>query len=209
MARLALVYALGALAWAATARAQSVDTQLAPPPSHTASVVADAPDADNDPPVPHPVFGVATAGGEVGGNYAAGAKLALLATPFPGVSLGGAAFFAPITHVTGTCPPTCDLNPLLFRWMVELRIGNPYADYARGLAWLGVSAGVAYVTEPGLDPGPTLGLAAGGDLRLTPRLWFEFSPRVIWAQLIGNSSPFAGTYFTFGIEAGLRFDFAH
>jgi len=208
MARLALVYALGALAWAGTARAQAVDAQPAPPPSRTASAVSPAPVADADPPVPHPIFGVATIGGELGANYAAGAKLALLATPFPGVSLGGAAFFAPITHVVGTCPPTCDLNPLVFRWTVELRIGNPYTDYARGLAWLGVSAGISYLAEPGLDPGPTLGLAGGGDLRLSPSLWLEFSPRLTWAQFIGSGSPFAGTYFTLGIEAGLRFDFA-
>ncbi len=92
--------------------------------------------------------------------------------------------------------------------MAELRVGSPYTDYARGLGWLGVSAGIAYLSEPGLDPSPTVSLAGGGDIRLAPSLWLELSPRVTWAQLIGRRSPFAGTYFTFALEVGIRFDFA-
>jgi hypothetical protein len=185
-----LLHGFGVLAWAAAAQAQRADT-------------------DADPPRPHPVFGVATVGGELGGNYAAGAKLALFATPSAAISLGGSGFFAPITSLQDECVSTCDLHPLLFRGMAELRLGNPYTEYARGLAWLGFGAGVEYLAEPRLAPSPSAALSGGGDILLTPSLWLELAIRLNWAQLIGPSSPFAGTYFTFGVEVGVRFDFAH
>jgi hypothetical protein len=188
--RFVLIHGLGALAWATAAHAEPAG-------------------AETDP-QPHPVFGAATVDGELGGNYAAGAKLALFATPSAAVSLGGSGFFAPITTLQDECVTACNLHPLLFRGMAELRVDNPYTEYARGLAWLGVSAGVEYLAEPGLAPSPSAALAVGGDLLLTPSsLWLELAVRLTWAQLIGPSSPFAGTYFTFGVEVGVRFDFAH
>src|ERR1700733_6087716 len=170
--RFALVHGLGVLVWAAGARAQSANLEA-------------------DPPRPHPVFGAATLGGELGANYAAGAKIAVLATPFSGVSLGGSAFFAPITSGQDECGTSCSLHPLLFRGMAELRIGNPYTEYARGLAWFGVSAGVEYLAEAGLAPSPSATISAGGDLLLTSSLWLELAIRLTGAQLIGPSSPFA------------------
>ncbi len=202
--------ALGVVAWPLAAGAQPSETDdRARPPSNASTSVSQASVADTDPPRPHPLFGIATLSGELGGNYAAGAKLGVLATPFSGVSLGGAAFFAPLTRLPSTCVSPCNLDPLLFRGMAELRVGNPYTDYARGLAWFGVSAGIEYLAEPSVEPSPSVALAAGGDLRLSPSLWLEVSLRLTWAQIIGTGSPFAGAYFTFGLEGGLRFDFAH
>jgi hypothetical protein len=194
--RLALVQALGVLACASTARAQA-----APP----VPPLSDETDAS----LLHPVFGVATVSGELGAHSAGGVKLGVFGTPVSSVSLGGAVFFAPIDFLPDTCGGTCNLHPLLFRAMGELRIGNPYTEYARGLGWLGVSAGVAYFAAPHIDPSPILAVAGGGDLRLGDSLWLELSPRITWTQFIGPGSTFAGTYFTLGLELGLRFDFAH
>jgi hypothetical protein len=198
--RLAFVQALAFFTWTTVAGAQPA-----------AVVASPAINADADPPVPHPLFGVASLSGELGGNYAAGVKVALLASPFsyPGLSLGGTAFFAPITDLQDTCSQPCKLNPLLFRGMAQLRLGNAYTEYATGLAWVGISAGVAYLTEPGLDPSPSAALSGGGDLRLSSSLWLELSLQVTWAQIIGSGSSFAGPYFNLGLDVGLRFDFMH
>jgi hypothetical protein len=122
--------------------------------------------------------------------------------------MGGAAFLAPITSIPDTCVNPCNLHPLLFRAMAELRLGSAYAEYTRSLGWLGVSAGIAYLAEPGTDPSPSAALAGGGDVRLADSLWLELALRVTWAQILGRNS-FAGPYITFGLEVGLRFDFAH
>ena len=52
-------------------------------------------------------------------------------------------------------------------------------------------------------------LAAGGDVRLARSLWLELSPRATWAQMISPAASFGGTYFTFGVEVGIRLDLAH
>ncbi len=201
--------ALGILTWAGAARAQSTETAPIEPPKHPALAVSPTLIEDVELPLPHPVFSVATVGGEIGPNPAAGAKLALFVTPFSGISLGVSAFFAPFTSINDSCTAACNLNPLLFRWMAELRIGTPYKDYSHALVWFGVSAGVAYLDEPRLEPSPSLALAAGVDLRLAPSLWLEFSPRFGGTEVIGSGSSFAGFYFSVGIEVGVRFDFSH
>ena len=88
-----------------------------------------------------------------------------------------------------------------------MRLGTPYREYSRALGWLGVSAGVAYIADPGLDPSPSLALAAGADIRLAPPLWLDFSPFLTWTQVIGHDSPFTGPYFSLGFDMGVRFDF--
>jgi hypothetical protein len=163
-----------------------------------------------DPPIPHPTFAVLSASGEAGANYAVGAKVAVLANPFSsGISLGGSVFFAPLTGFENQCAQPCNQNPVLFRGMAELRLGTAYREHVRGLFWFGLSAGVAYFAEPHIDPGPSLAVAVGGDVRLARSLWLELSPRATWAQIIGPATSFGGTYFTFGVEVGMRFDLAH
>jgi hypothetical protein len=196
--RLALGSAAMILAWTARGAGQSdaVSANSAPAPSSI--------DAE---PIRHPVFVATTISGELGGIYAAGAKVAVLGNPVSsGISIGGSAFIAPLTGVTQTDGTPDGLDRPLFRFMAELRLGTAYSDHARGLGWLGLSAGVAYLDVPHMDPSPGAAIAAGGDLRLSRTVWIEFSPRLAWAQMIGPGSRLAGTYFTFGIEAGTRFD---
>jgi hypothetical protein len=118
-------------------------------------------------------------------------------------------FVAPLTSFLGPCVPACNTNPVLLRGEAELRLITPYADYKRSLVWLGVGAGLAYVADVSMRPGPDLSLAVGGDLRLGPSLWFELSPRVNWEFLPGPATTLAGNYFTIGIDLGLRVDLAH
>ena len=208
MARwLALAPVLVALATSNAAGAQTGDTD----PAQLAVIRAPGTSPpDRDPLVPHPVFGALALSGEFGANYAAGLKLAFLANPFPaGVSFGGSAFAAPLTHLQDGCTGPCNLSPALYRWMAELRLGTPFTDQARGLAWLGLSAGVAYLVEPHMDPSPTLAVAGGGDVRLAGSLWFEVSLRLTGARMLGSDAAFVGTYFTFGLDVGVRFDLVH
>jgi hypothetical protein len=207
----ALGPALTLLTLGGTAIAQ---TDPAPTESPSSAVATPPVEATVEPPratrVPHPIFAALTAGGELGGNYAVDTKLAVLGNPFrSGISLGGSIFFAPYTNLnTLRCPPPCNLAPLLFRWMAELRVGTAYGANSRGLGWLGISAGVTYLVEPNLPPGPSAAIAAGGDIRVSPSLWLETSLTLTGADMIGPDSPFAGTYVTLGFQLGIRLDLA-
>jgi hypothetical protein len=163
-----------------------------------------------DPSTQRPVFGTAIVDGELGTNYVSGVKLALFGTPFPGVSLGGSAFFAPLVLVPSVCRETCT-GPytVLGRAMAELRLGTPYADYRKGLGWFGVGAGVTYEAGLALDPSPVASLAVGGDIRMTHSLWIELSPKFTYAQMIGPGSAYSHATFTGGLELGVRVDFTH
>jgi hypothetical protein len=90
--------------------------------------------------------------------------------------------------------------------MGELRLGTAYRADVRTLSWFGVGAGVEYIDETNLYPSPALAIAAGGDLRLSGALWFELSLSLAGAQMIGSNSIYSGTYVTFGLEFGTRFD---
>lgn len=194
-----------------TATAQT-DPAPSEPPSTAA---AGSPiEATTEPPqsrsIPHPVFAALTVGGEVGGNYALDTKLSVLGNPFrSGISLGGSAFFAPYTNLASPCTQLCSLTTRLFRGMAELRLGNVYHPDSRSLGWLGLSAGVAYLVEPGMTVSPSAAIAAGGDLRLLRSLWLEASITLTWADMIGPQTPFAGNYLTFGLQLGFRFDLVH
>jgi hypothetical protein len=161
---------------------------------------AQASELTTDPSTQKPVFGTAAVGAELGSNYIVGTRLALFATPHPGVSLGGSAFFSPFCSGPST---------QLWRAMGELRLGTPYADYRRSLAWFGVAGGLTYMSNEGLDPSPVVSIAVGGDIRLTRLAWFELSPTVTWAQMIGPGSHYAGAHLTAGFYFGIRFDFSH
>jgi len=206
--RRAFLPALCAFVWAASAGEPTAHAEETATPPATTSPEVSPPTGDL--PIPRPTFAVLSASGELGANYAGAAKLAVLVNPFSsGISLGGSFFFAPLTGFENQCTAPCNQNPFVFRWMAELRLGTAYRADIRSLFWFGLSAGVAYLDEPHLDPGPSVALAAGGDARLTRSAWLELSPRVTWAQIIGPATSFGGTYFTFGVEVGMRFDLTH
>jgi hypothetical protein len=199
------------LAWGAAAEAQTN------PKLTSASAIAPSPEGaqttelTEDPSSQRPLFGVATVGGAFGTDYIAGATLALFGTPHSSrVSLGGSAFFAPFAGVPSSCIEPCTTpNALLWRAMAELRLGTSYTEYRKSLGWFGVGAGLTYMSGLGLDPSPVVSVALGGDLRMTRSLWFELSPKLTWAQMIGPGSAYARAYITGGFDLGIRLDFAH
>jgi hypothetical protein len=205
MRLLAKAPAVSVLAWAAAAAAQAPAEAAGPAGTAPSTAVASM----SDPPTPHPIFGVATLSAEAGTYYLGGAKLALLGNPFPsGVSFGGSVFLGPLTNLQQNCAPPCKTDPLVWRWMTELRLGTAYSDDARSLEWFGLSGGVSYLTEPGGDLGPVISVAGGGDIRVAKSLWLELVLRFTWAQILGPDSSFAAPYVTFGIELGMRVDIA-
>jgi len=161
---------------------------------------------------PHPLFLVATLGGEIWADYAA-VKLALFATAYPGISVGGTIFIAPWTGFDG-CAGADDcsdpLQPVLLRWTADVRLGTPYAEDRHALAWMGIGTGLAYLGGTGV--GPTASVAIGGDIRVGPSWWLELSPRLAWEDILaGNPTGLglAGSYVTLGLDLGLRGDLAH
>ncbi len=213
--RHAFVPMLTALSLAGRARAQT-SPEAAEPPS-SGSPEGPVFSVAGDPPVHHPLFAIALLSAELGTYYVGGAKLGFLGTPFSsGISFGGSVFFAPLTSVEDRCAAPCTASPLLWRWMADLRLGTAYRPDRRGLAWLGLSAGLTYLAEPGVDVSPVVSLSAGGDVRLsrsaasfTPSPWFEFALRGTWAQILAPDSSFAAPYISFAIELGARFDLTH
>ena len=198
------------LAWSAAAEAQTNQKLTSAPASAPSPDETQATELAVDSSSQRPLFGVATVDAEFGTHYVAGAALALLGTPRPGISLGGSVFFAPFVGVPSSCVEPCTTpTALLWRARAELRLGTPYADYRKGLGWFGVGAGLEYMSSVGLDPSPVASVAIGGDLRMTHSLWFELSPKLTWAQMIGPGSAYARAYLTGAIELGIRCDFAH
>jgi hypothetical protein len=194
---------IGLLVWAATAPAQSelagALLQGGSPPISSG--------ATTDPPAP--LFAVATLDAEVGTYYLGGTRVAFLGNPGrSGVSLGASVFLAPLTNMEVSCASPCRTNPLLWRWMAELRLGTPYRADVRGLGWFSLGAGVSYLAEPGVDVGPVVSLGGGGDLRLGQSLWLEMVLKGTWAQVVAPDSTFLGPYVTFGLELGTRIDLA-
>jgi hypothetical protein len=197
------------LAWGAAAEAQTKPASA--PASAPSPEGEETTELTVDPSSQRPLFGVATIGGAFGTDYIAGATLALFGTPHSSkVSLGGSAFFAPFAGVPSSCIEPCTTpSALLWRAMAELRLGTSYSDYRRSLGWFGVGAGLTYMSGLGLDPSPVVSVALGGDMRMTHSLWFELSPKLTWAQMIGPGSAYARAYVTGGFELGIRFDLAH
>jgi hypothetical protein len=195
-------------ALAAPAEAQTIEKPDAAPVSTPSPEGAPTAELERDPATERPLYGLGAVRGEFGTHYLLGGTLALFATPYPGVSLGGSALFAPIVSVPSACIQTCP-TPLLWRGMAELRLGTHYAEYRKGLLWFGVGAGITYMSGLGLDPSPVASIAIGGDIRIARALWLEISPKVIWAQMIGPGSVYAYAYLNAGIETGIRVDFAH
>jgi len=160
-----------------------------------------------DPSLARPVFGAVQVGAELGTNYNAGVGLGVFGTLFPGVSLGGFAYVAPLTYVAAQCSAPCSTGAIvLTRAMAELRLGTPYAPYRKGLGWFGVDLGVAYESGVGLDPSPLAAISIGGDVRINRSLWFEFAPRFTWTQFVGGGA-YAYANLMGGVNLGLRVDF--
>jgi hypothetical protein len=154
---------------------------------------------ERDPSSERPLYGVAALSAELGSNYIAGADVALLGTLRPGVAIGGSAFFSPLCSGPSVA---------LLRALGELRLGTPYAEYKKSLAWFGVGVGLAYLSNIEAYPSPAASVAVGGDVRVTRPLWLELSARVNFAELIGPDSFYVRFQLTAAIEVGFRFDFA-
>jgi hypothetical protein len=196
--------------WVLSAPAAAAQPEATPPPptANGSTVQPTAASEDErDPATERPFFLATALDGEVGSDFGGGPQLALFATPLPGMALGGSAFVAPLVWI-----PACGcsaLRSVVWRWMAELRYGTAYADYRRSLVWFGFGAGATFISGTGLDPSPVFSLSFGVDLRMRGAFWFEVSPVLTWAQMIGSSTIYASDFVTLGLELGLRFDIAH
>jgi hypothetical protein len=206
-ARLGLRVASCCVLWGAAAGAQPEPTPTRATPNGSALEATGAGEEERDPATERPFFLAATLDGEVGSDFGGGARLALFATPVPGMALGGSAFVAPLVWIPG-----CDCSAprsVVWRWMVDFRYGTAYAEHRQSLVWFGFGAGATFISATGLDPSPAISLSFGVDLRMRGPLWFELSPALTWAQMIGSSVNYASAFVTLGLELGLRFDIAH